>query len=50
MRRYEFRVRGLGSTLMVLIILVLIGCATQRSEQACGATAEGSESIQRSPQ
>ena len=45
MRRYEFRVHGVGSTLMVLIILALVECTTQLSEQACGAAAEGSESI-----
>src|SRR5215208_4738870 len=45
MRRYEFRVHGVGSTLMVLIVLALVGCATQRSGQACDAAAVGSESI-----
>jgi hypothetical protein len=37
--------QGLGSTLLVLIALALVGCGTQQSEQVCEAPAERAASI-----
>jgi FG-GAP-like repeat len=41
MRYQNLPQRGLGLMLIVLITLVLVGCATQQSQQGCAAPAKG---------